>query len=101
MNRFLQVIQAIENQEVSQENPSSPNQPVALLLLDINMPIFSGFEVCKKVKELYEKFNSTDADGRRHHETELLRPMICYLSQHDRNSMELFIEDDEKADFYF
>ena len=28
-------------------------QPISLLLLDINMPIVNGLEVCKKVKTIY------------------------------------------------
>ena len=32
-------------------------QPVSLLLLDINMPIMSGMQVCKAVRQLYKQHN--------------------------------------------
>ena len=32
-------------------------QPVALLLLDINMPLLNGMEACKLVKEKYRRLN--------------------------------------------
>ena len=42
-------------------NPNRPNvtsiQPVALLLLDINMPIMTGIETLTAVKEKFQIFN--------------------------------------------
>ena len=51
-------------------------------MLDINMPIMTGMEVCKAVKQFYSKHNATaDADKK------VLRPVICYLSQYNRVEM--------------
>ena len=35
-----------------------PFQPVILLLLDINMPILSGIEALKLIKDKYQKLNA-------------------------------------------
>ena len=70
----------------SQTNSSNLYQPIALLLLDINMPIMTGMEVCKRVKDIYERHNAGVAPGR-----QVLRPVICYLSQYQRAQMQAFI----------
>ena len=57
-----------------------PYQPIALLLLDIHMPMVSGFEVIKAVKKLYhdlnERFSSDDTGIR----NKIVRPLICFYS---------------------
>ena len=40
-------------QNDSQVSRMTPQQPVALLLLDINMPIMSGMEALKAIKEKF------------------------------------------------
>ena len=45
----------LEDIEMGRSEPKT--QPVALLLLDINMPLLSGMEACKLVKEKYHKLN--------------------------------------------
>ena len=61
----------IETNFNSDANSHFPLQPVALVLLDINMPIMDGLETLKKIKEQYKAFD----------ESILMRPMVCYLSQ--------------------
>ena len=34
-----------------------PKQPVALLLLDINIPDVNGLDVLKRVKEMFDQLN--------------------------------------------
>ena len=42
-------------------------QPVSLLLLDINMPIMSGMQVCKAVRQLYKQYNDkVTSEGNSH-----------------------------------
>ena len=48
----------------------APRQPVALVLLDINMPILNGLDTLRMIKERYKKFD----------ECRVIRPMLCYLS---------------------
>ena len=63
---------------------------MALLLLDINMPILNGFDTLKLVKERFREYD----------ETVLMRPMICYLSQLDYTGIGTFIKEDELPDCY-
>lgn len=61
----------------------SQNQPIALLLLDINIPIVSGIDVLVRVKDVYKKTNQTiikrlvEQDQKEHH---IIRPLISYVS---------------------
>ena len=67
-----------------------PQQPVALVLLDISMPILNGLDTLKQIKTKYGKFD----------ETRLIRPLICYLSQLSYSPMNNFIAEDEQPDCY-
>ena len=63
------------------------------------MPIMSGMEVCKQVKQLYKRHNDRAiAEGKS--KQVILRPVICYLSQYHRQTMLMFVEEDEMADCY-
>ena len=66
-----------------------PLQPVSLLLLDINMPILTGIEVMQKVEAMFQKMNAEYQNDVLHggNTKVVLRPMICYYSQHDRYTM--------------
>ena len=41
----------------SESTENVRKQPVAVLLLDINMPLVDGFETSKRVKELFDEYN--------------------------------------------
>ena len=69
----------------SLEAGGAPLQPVALVLLDISMPILSGLETLKQIKKNYGKYD----------EARLKRPLICYLSQLSYSPMINFIAEDE------
>ena len=58
-----------------------PQQPVALILLDIQMPILTGLETLTLIKKKFATFE----------ESRLMRPMICYLSQLGYTPMSFFI----------
>ena len=67
-------------------------QPVSLLVLDINMPIITGLELCAKVKELYiEKQVEINRVAclfkDRAGEIKLIRPLIIYSSSLDYTKM--------------
>ena len=73
------------------------------------MPILNGLETLKIVKEKFAKINeklngrtasemSSDLPDPPH--LKVMRPMICYLSQQDRDVMRHFITESEKADYY-
>lgn len=79
-------------------------QPVTLLLLDINMPIIHGIEALRLIKEKFNTYNyrfnrsqNQLIDGP---QLRILRPMICYFSQHERSPMDNFIGEDEQAELY-
>ena len=63
---------------------------MTLLLLDINMPILTGIEVMQKVEKLFESINTEHNKDILHGgDTQVvLRPMICYYSQHERYTMQ-------------
>ena len=79
-------------------------QPVALLLLDINMPIMTGMEVMlrlkKKYKEMNEKAKNVEGSDSSNSHIIVLKPFICYYSQYDRATMMNFMTEEEKADYY-
>ena len=63
---------------------------MALILLDINMPILNGLETLKLIKSRFEA----------REEQRLMRPMICYLSQLNYKPMSSFICQEEQPDCY-
>ena len=85
-------------QERSQQHPKRP-QPVSLIFLDINMPIMTGLEAIKLIKQKYEEANlrvqSEKEDG-----WQIVRPVIFFFSQFDRKGFSSFISSEERADFY-
>ena len=78
----------------SNESNDVQTQPIALLFLDINMPLVDGFETSARVKQLFELHNQEN-------EIKLLRPMICFLSHLDPENMTHFITEQEKPEIYF
>ena len=67
---------------------------MALLLLDINMPVMGGHETLIEVKKMFKEFNQSNRAKK------LLRPMICYLSQADFKVMNQFMTAEEEAEIY-
>ena len=53
-------------------------QPVSLVLLDIHMPILSGIEAFKLIKDKYLRVNEKLSQAG---SSEVVKPLICYLSQ--------------------
>lgn len=66
------------------------------------MPILNGLETFRAIKEKFNQINRNQDDRAETHSTqnEVVRPMICYLSQFDRNVMNEFMTKDEEADCY-
>ena len=66
-----------------------------MLILDINMPILSGYETCKQVKKLFKVHNETWQQTK----PTVMRPLICFLSQQPSVMTQLFV-DDEQAEIF-
>lgn len=49
--------------EMSAQKIDRTYQPVALLLIDINMPILNGMETVPKIKKLFTEFNNLMREG--------------------------------------
>ena len=93
----------LDDVKESQGDRMTPFQPVALLLLDINMPILGGMEALKIIKSKYQRMNSAldlGDTGRQDGNPLLLRPVICYLSQYSQGTMMQFLTEEEHADCY-
>ena len=63
---------------------------MALVLLDINMPILDGLETSKLIKKRFSAYD----------EAKLIRPMICYLSQLNCKTMTNFMSEEEEPDCF-
>ena len=80
-------------------------QPLTLLLLDINMPIMTGFDIVPLIKKRFRDVNTKRStlyhEGKlRKEPTLILRPTICYLSQYEQSVMKCYIQDEEKAECF-
>ena len=67
------------------------------------MPIMSGFEANKEIKQLYEKANKDVQKGESGGSStclKIIRPVTCFVSQFERKPMTSFIAEDEQADCY-
>ena len=83
-------------------------RPVALLLMDINMPLKSGIEAKVEVEQLFAEFNrgfkrQSMADRvsklTTKHKVSAQRPFICYQTQYsDSTFQDIFIKSEERAD---
>ena len=77
-----------------------PVQPVTLLLLDVNMPILTGMEAMKMIRDKYKQINEK---YRAIHDTDrkvVIEPLMCYYSQCSRDMIDTFTTEDEKADLF-
>ena len=75
-------------------------QPVALLFLDINMPILNGLKTVKLVKERYKTLNEKIAKKKGDKvSTYVLRPLICHLTSFEEEFKQL-ITLEEEADLF-
>ena len=90
-------------------NQAKPLQPLKLLLLDINMPIKNGFDTLGEVKRLYEKHNARLQQSNfsplinsrlTNQRLLIMRPLIVFFSQFDRNQFTQFFTEDEQPEFY-
>ena len=70
-------------------NSSVQKCDVALLILDVNMPVLSGNEAMAQIKELFDQNSS------------FLRPVSCYLSATSEKVMGQFLTEHEQVDLYF
>ena len=82
---------------------------MSLLLLEIGMKNQNGFETLKLVKDIFDKHNertivrddSAEPEGQieRYKQT-LLRPMICFYSNFNRERFTYFFEANEQPEFF-
>ena len=64
-----------------QSDEKSAKQAVTLLLVDINMPIMTGMEAVRIIRQRYESFNQS---RREQGKEEVARPAMFYYSQCSR-----------------
>ena len=64
------------------------------------MPTVSGFEVVRQIKQLYQSFNEKLEKDDKTRSVQVLRPVICYLSQLERQVMIKFMQEEESAEYY-
>ena len=83
------------------DNSQTHIQPVSLLILDVNMPILGGFETLKLVKQMFDTHNEFNQNSRPSTESvagqskHVMRPLMCFFTQLDRNQFVHFFNDDE------
>ena len=53
VDHFDKIFEDLEKHRSEEQSKASTVQPVSLLLLDINMPIVTGIEALKQIKEKY------------------------------------------------
>ena len=102
-NYFEGVLNGLDISRAQKEG-KLPLHPVTLLLLDINMPILTGIEALVLIKNKYriinEQYNQIKGNKVGLDEVAVIRPLICYYSQYDRDTMPIAMTDDEMADLY-
>ena len=69
------------------------------------MPILDGLSTLMAVKDKFRQFNLAQSHYHREVDSqakqdEVARPMICYLSQFNKNTMNSFITKEEEADCF-
>ena len=57
----------------------------------------TGIQAVKLIKQRYKELNEVLAQLRR---PQLVRPALLYFSQYNKETMEQFIAEDERADYY-
>ena len=55
---FEGILKKLEGQQPN-EGGEKVIQPISLLLLDINIPIINGIEVCLRVKSMFKEYNES------------------------------------------
>ena len=63
------------------------------------MPVLSGLEVCEKVRNIYEAMEELCAESSEKG-IKIVKPLICYLTQYERQTMIKFIKEGERADLF-
>ena len=58
------------------------------------MPVKNGYETLTEVSKLFKDHNKKAGNQK------VLRPLTCYLSQTAQNVMDMFLQQDEKAELY-
>ena len=83
-NDGLSAIQHVETVLSGIQDPDVVHeQPITLLILDMQMPLMNGFETLKFVKEAYAKHNLLLMSRQlvnRPQRLHVVRPMICFFS---------------------
>ena len=67
-----------------QTSKPSAQRHVALLLIDINMPIMTGMQAVKIIRQKYEELNRIQ---REQGKEQVARPAILYFTQYTREQM--------------
>ena len=87
--QVIEFVDSMTKLEKKSKRDVKKRQPIALILLDINMPILNGFET---MATLNERFGLEDY-------SDIVRPVICYLTQIDGQGLKPFLAPNEVADY--